>query len=245
MKFLDRFILRLFALIIGIMAVLLILFITGILPVSYITDVVSFLTDGTKIMKYTLIVCSVLLLFVLKGLCFQSRPEKDGKEGIVLENTNGKLVISKDTLDNIISGVARDIPGTESTSSRTIVDKNRNLKVYVTTLVNRDVMIKDVSKELQEKVIDAMKKTADLDVKEVNIKVKNVTSKKLKGLPNKKVDTLPESTENNSEEVNNDETGKEVPEIEEPKAEPTKNDDKIKELPTNENGEVVVNTQDE
>ena len=105
-------------------------------------------------------------------------------------------------------------------------------------------MIKDVSKELQEKVIDAMKKTADLDVKEVNIKVKNVTSKKLKGLPSKKVDSLPESTEAGEEE-NSVETENEVPTIEEPKAEPTKNDDKIKELPTNENGEVVVNTQDE
>ena len=28
-----------------------------------------------------------------------------------------------------------------------------------------------------------MKKTADLDVKEVNIKIKNITTKKIKGLP--------------------------------------------------------------
>ena len=74
------------------------------------------------------------------------------------------------------------------------MDKNRNLKVYVTTLVNKDVLIKDVSSELQDKIIEAMKKTADLDVKEVNIKVKNITTKKLKGLPSKKVVTLPEES---------------------------------------------------
>ena len=112
----------------------------------------------------------------------------------------GKLVISKETLDNIISGIAKDIAGTESTSSKTIVDKNRNLKVYVTTLVNKDVLIKDVSSELQDKIIEAMKKTADLDVKEVNIKVKNITSKKLKGLPSRKIAELPEETVTETEE---------------------------------------------
>ena len=101
---------------------------------------------------------------------------------------------------DIISGIAKDISGTESTSSKTIVDKNRNLRVYVTTLVNKDVLIKDVSSELQDKIIDAMKRTADLDVKEVNIKVKNITSKKLKGLPSKKVAELPEETSTETEE---------------------------------------------
>ncbi len=35
-----------------------------------------------------------------------------------------------------------------------------------------------------------MKRTADLEVKEVNIKIKNITSKKVKGLP------LPETKDN-------------------------------------------------
>ena len=34
-----------------------------------------------------------------------------------------------------------------------------------------DVMIKDISNELQDKIKLAMKRTADLDVKEVNIKI--------------------------------------------------------------------------
>ena len=45
-----------------------------------------------------------------------------------------------------------------------------------------------------------MKRTADLDVKEVNIKVKNITSKKLKGLPNRKIAELPEETVTETEE---------------------------------------------
>ena len=56
-------------------------------------------------------------------------------------------------------------------------------------------MIKDISNELQEKIKTAMKRTADLDVKEVNIKIKNITSKKVKGLPS------PTDDENNEKEV--------------------------------------------
>ena len=53
--------------------------------------------------------------------------------------------------------------------------------MYVTAIVSKDVMLKDVSNELQRKIKDAMKRTADLEVKEVNIKIKNITSKKVKG----------------------------------------------------------------
>ena len=200
MKFLDRLILKLFSIIIGVFTIMIVLAVTGVIPMTSITDMFVYLTDGDANLKATLIVSGVILLFVLKALCFASKPESDGKDGVVLENNNGKLVISKETLDNIISGIAKDISGTESTSSKTIVDKNRNLRVYVTTLVNKDVLIKDVSSELQDKIIDAMKRTADLDVKEVNIKVKNITSKKLKGLPSKKVAELPEETVTETEE---------------------------------------------
>ena len=200
MKFLDRLIMKLFALIIGVFTIMIVLAVTGVIPMETITDLFVYLTDGDVNLKITLITSGVLLLLVLKALCFDSKPESDGKDGVVLENNNGKLVISKETLDNIISGIAKDISGTESTSSKTIVDKNRNLKVYVTTLVNKDVLIKDVSSELQDKIIEAMKRTADLDVKEVNIKVKNITSKKLKGLPNRKIAELPEETVTETEE---------------------------------------------
>ena len=200
MKFLDRLILKLFSLIIGVFTIMIVLAVTGVIPMTSITDMFIYLTDGDVNLKATLIVSGVILLLVLKALCFASKPESDGKDGVVLENNNGKLVISKETLDNIISGIAKDISGTESTSSKTIVDKNRNLKVYVTTLVNKDVLIKDVSSELQDKIIEAMKRTADLDVKEVNIKVKNITSKKLKGLPNRKIAELPEETVTETEE---------------------------------------------
>ena len=112
-------------------------------------------------------------------------------------------------MENLIASVIKDIPGAETVSSRTILDKNKNLIIYVTAVVSKDVMLKDISNELQLRIKETMKKTADLDVKEVNIKIKNITSKKVKGLPS------PDESENKSEEKNTENVGEKQKEGEE------------------------------
>ena len=183
MKFLDKLSLKIFSIIIFIVSIILILLVTQIIPIDFITDNLAVLTDGENEIKVTIIIAAVLMLLAIKGLFFSSKPQDDGKEGIVLENNSGKLVISKESLENMIASVVKEIPGAESISSRTILDKDKNLIVYVTTVVSRDVMLKDISTELQNKIKETMKRTADLEVKEVNVKIKNITTKKIKGLP--------------------------------------------------------------
>ena len=46
----------------------------------------------------------------------------------------------------------------------------------MTTLVSKDMMIKDVSIQIQDKIKEAVNKTADLEVKQVNVKVKNIAT---------------------------------------------------------------------
>ena len=191
MKFLDKLVLKIFSIIILIVTVGLI--------------------DGENAIKILLGTVAVLMLLAIKGLFFTSKPESNGKEGIVLENTSGKLVISKESLENLIASVTKEVPGADTVASRTILDKRKNLIVYVTAVVSKDVMLKDISNELQSKIKDAMKRTADLEVKEVNIKIKNITSKKVKGLPSP-VDDVAKNTaeedsniEKNTEEEKNEE----------------------------------------
>ena len=184
MKILDRFALKIFSIIIIILAVCICLVLMGIIDATFIAKQVKMLSDsGEMTIKITIGAVAVLVLLALKGLFFTSKPEKPGKEGIVLENSNGKLVISKESLENLVASVIKEIPGADAVSSRTYLDKDKNLIVYVTAVVSKDIMIKDVSNDIQEKIKEAMKQTADLDVKEVNIRIKNITNKKVKGLP--------------------------------------------------------------
>ena len=183
MKFLDKLVLKIFSIIILAVTIAIILIMTGIVSIEEIVNPIVSVLDGENSLKIIIGVLAVLMLLAIKGLFFTSKPESNGKEGIVLENTSGKLVISKESLENLIASVTKEVPGADTVASRTILDRNKNLIVYVTAIVSKDVMLKDVSNELQRKIKDAMKRTADLEVKEVNIKIKNITSKKVKGLP--------------------------------------------------------------
>ena len=210
MKFLDKLALKLFSIIVLVITIGFILIITGVLPFETIENYVLLLSDYENGIKIAIGVLAVLMLLAIKGFFFTSKPEDNGKDGIVLENTSGKLVISKESLENLIASVIKDIPGAETVSSKTILDRDKNLIVYVTAVVSKDVMIKDISNELQMKIKAAMKRTADLDVKEVNIKIKNITSKKVKGLPSPADEETNEEnnvqeTETNVEETKNEE----------------------------------------
>ena len=180
MKFLERFALTIFSLIILIISTVLLCVMFEVVQVNIIVRPIAYVLENIIAYRSLLVVTIVCILLAIKCLFFRSKQQDLGKDGIVLENSSGKLVISKESLENLVASVARDIPGAEAVSSRTVLDKDRNLKVFVTTTVSRDMMLKDVSTELQTKIKEAMKNTADLEVKEVNIRIKNITSKKVK-----------------------------------------------------------------
>lgn len=183
MRILEKISLVLFSLIISVISIVLILVMFKLVSVSVITATIVLLFSNDLAFKITLGVTIVALLLAIKCIFFRAKPEDDGRNGVVLENSSGKLVISKESLENLIANVVKEVQGIEAVSSRTILDKDGNVVVYVTTLVSKDMMIKDASSQIQEKIKQVLKRTADLEVKQVNIKVKNITNKKIKGLP--------------------------------------------------------------
>lgn len=209
MKFLERFALTIFSIIILIVSITLLCVMFEVVEVNIFTTPILYVLNNIIAFRTTLVIAIICILLAIKCLFFRSKKQDLGKDGIVLENSSGKLVISKESLENLVASVARDIPGAEAVSSRTILDKDRNLKVFVTTTVSKDIMLKDVSTELQTKIKEAMKNTADLEVKEVNIKIKNITSKKVKKSKEKVepvvITEQPVIEENTINEVNQEE----------------------------------------
>lgn len=183
MKFLEKVALILFSLMVSVLSIGLILIMFDIVQVNVITKSIALILADETAFKITLVVTIVALLLAIKCIFFGAEPEDDGRNGVTLENNSGKLVISKESLENLIANVVKDVQGIEAISSRTILDRDNNVIVYVTTLVSKDMMIKEVSTDIQERIKEALNKTADLQVKQVNIKVKNITNKKIKGLP--------------------------------------------------------------
>lgn len=204
MKFLERFALTIFSIIILILSVAVLGIMFNLVDATILTKPIYFVMENIYAFRATLVAIAIFVLLAIKGIFFKSKIENLGKDGIVLENASGKLVISRESLENLVASVAKEIPGAEAVSSRTILDKDRNLKVYVSTTVARDMMLKEVSTTLQDKIKESMKETADLDVKEVNIRIKNISSKRVKSKAKKEVPAKIEAEETKEEVVNSE-----------------------------------------
>ena len=95
-----------------------------------------------------------------------------------MQNDNGKLLISKPTLESIVISVLKEFSDAEDVDVMIELDSTNNVIVNITLTVNKDVVIKELTLNIQNKVRETIKKTSDLEVKAVNVKVKNVAIQK-------------------------------------------------------------------
>ena len=86
-------------------------------------------------------------------------------------------MISKDTLENLVNSVAKDFESAEQINTKVEIDRDNNLRVFINLVVSPNAVIKELSNNLQIRIKEAIKNASDLDVKEVNIKVRNIAPK--------------------------------------------------------------------
>ena len=166
-----------FASIVLFISIVFMLTLGGILPPDLGSNIMENIVEGDFLSKILFALFAILAIFSVREIAFG---EKVSKEGLILENDSGKLIISKESLESSVAGVGKEIEGVENVASRTFIDTEKNVVVEVNVVVGRDVALKDISTELQKRIKQALKQTADLDVKYVNIKVKNISNKKSK-----------------------------------------------------------------
>ncbi len=98
-----------------------------------------------------------------------------------MQNDNGKLLISKPTIENIVIAVLKGFESVQDIDVDIDLDNFNNLIVNVNLAVSKTVIIKELTLNMQNKIKEAIKKTSDLDVKEVNIKIKDIFVEQDKG----------------------------------------------------------------
>ena len=178
MKVLEKIGLILFSNIVLILAIILCLVVFEWIEVDTVKYGLNMVVNNETASKVTIGVSIAFMILAIKCIFFGADSKSEKSDGILMANDNGKLLISKETLENLVSGIAKGFDGAENISSKVVLDKENNLYVHVTMQVKENAIIKDLSLNLQEKIKEAIKKSSDLDVKEVNIKVKNIAPKK-------------------------------------------------------------------
>ncbi len=180
MKIIDKFNLVLFSIIILIISLLICILAFGWIDLNLLISGISFLATNTIAGKIVLGVAIVLILLSIKSIFFNSfsKDKIESKDGILLENDNGKLLVSRDTIESLTNAVVKSFESAENVMTKVEVDSESHVKIYITLFVYPDAVIKELSNKLQNDVKDTIKKSLDLDVTEVNIRIKNVSIKK-------------------------------------------------------------------
>lgn len=182
MKFLERFSLVVFSFIIILLSVILSLLIFNWIDFNVVTDMLHALVTGDISSKITLGVCVVFILLAVKCMFFDEKSKERVKEaqGILLKNENGQLMISKESIDNMVKNVVAGFQNVKECNSKIEVSNENKLKITLFLAVNENVIIKELASNLQTKIKEEVKKVSDLDVQEVNVKVTSMQENKNK-----------------------------------------------------------------
>lgn len=174
MKKIDRVILILFSLIILVESVMIIGVITNIYSVEGVLRILSFLIGDETAVKVTLVVSIICFICAAKCLFFGGSGKEDEDTGVLMENDNGKLLISSETIENIVSNVVKGFDSITDVAVSTDLADGNNLIINLNVIVGKDVVIKELTLNVQNKIKEAIKKTSDLEVKEVNVKITDI-----------------------------------------------------------------------
>ncbi len=175
MKFLDKLILCLFSAIILMLSVFSCFVIFGWADATTIFVMVTNVLKNTTTCNVLIGMNVILILLAIKGLFFESRDKEENyKDGILLENEDGKLLITRDTLNSMVDSVVSGFEGVKKQQSRIMLDQNNDVSIVLTIEVTDDVVIKELSNNIQMRVKDAIKKSLDVEVKSLDIRIKNV-----------------------------------------------------------------------
>ncbi|MBQ9658801.1 MAG: alkaline shock response membrane anchor protein AmaP [Clostridia bacterium] len=180
MKVLEKIALVIYSYIVLILAVIACTLVFGWLKPELVTKILEEVIAGDIASKVTLGISVVFILLSIKCIFFGGKTKSEDKKGILLQNENGKLLITKETIDNLTKNVVKGFENIEQVSTKATVDNENNLIINVNLEVGPEVIVKELSSNLQFKIMETIKNVLDLEVKQVNVKVNNYSNKQEK-----------------------------------------------------------------
>ena len=180
MRILDKIALVIYSFIILAIAIISSLLVFGWISPEVVGKTIMTVIEGKDSSVILLIVNVIFILLSIKCIFFRKKERKvqHEEQGILLQNENGKLIISKDTIGNLVNTIISQFETVEGDTSNISLNAENNLIINLNLTVGENVIIKELSANIQEKIKASVKTALDLEVKEVNIKIKDYATKK-------------------------------------------------------------------
>lgn len=172
MKFFDKLGLAIFSLVVLVLSIILCLIGFGIMDSTIFTVLIGKVLISQTYTNIMIGVCIALMLLAIKCIFFSGVDNaEESNEGILLQNNDGKLLITVDTLKNLVEGTVGEFSNIIDSDTNVIITKENDVIINLSINVTKRTVIKDTTSKLQTKIKKEVKDATDLEVKAVNIQV--------------------------------------------------------------------------
>lgn len=183
MKVIDRIILTIYSIIVLIESILAIFLIFGWVDIQNIVAIISDILNNHVAYNTVFAISIVFIIMSLKSILFfggssnesiENKKQDKLGEGVLLENEDGKLLISKETIERLANSVLGNFSNIQDARTKVFISSKNEIAIVVELQILQNTVIKDLNTNLQNSIKENIKNATDLDVNEINIKVKNI-----------------------------------------------------------------------
>lgn len=178
MNLLKEITLTIFSFLLIAMALVYSVILLGWADIDFLIDMHNHIMNTANIRFVLLGISILIIIFALLAVFGGAGKKEARKTGVLLENEKGKLLISKETLENLVNSVLKGFENVHMNAIRTELDEDSKLNVNISISVGENVVIKELSNAIQNQVKETIKKASDLEVKNVNISIRGIVEEK-------------------------------------------------------------------
>ena len=154
MGILEKIALVIYSFIILAIAVISSMLVFGWLSLDAVEEAIMLVINGERSSIVLLAVNVIFILLSIKCIFFRKsdKKEKVEEQGILLQNENGKLIVSKDTIQKLVNTIISQFETVEGATSSITLNNENNLIINLNLTVGENVVIKELSVNVQEKI---------------------------------------------------------------------------------------------
>lgn len=135
----------------------------------------NFLTSNVY-MHCSTIAISVIVIVLSLSYIFSNNA--NNSKPIILQGENGELIITRETIESIANNVAKSFTGTREINTKLYLNNKEEISLNIFMQVEQEIEISELVKNLQVSVKEEVKKITEIEVLNVNVKIKNISNKK-------------------------------------------------------------------
>lgn len=178
MKLIEKIILVIYSIIMLILSVVFCLLVFRLINIENIDNFIYQILNSGVFSIITLIVSVLFVLASIKCIFFLSKKSDCYKDNVILKNEDGELLITKTTIENLTINALNGFASIKELNVKVKFDKQNNIFINICILTSENVDMQELTQNIRNKLKSTTKKSTGLEIKEINVKIKDIKTEK-------------------------------------------------------------------